>query len=203
MPQRVYHYTVLRKLLAILNDGEIRLSPTFAKKIEKPVVWCSTHPDWEPTASCLVRRSDGVLLKRSKREIHNQDGGLVRIALKPDVKVFTFEQYRKASRISKRHARTLVQFAETFGADLSMWRVCFLPLGRTCWDGIEVYDWNTGRWVPHQTPSPGLEALARDLNALKSLLPALSRSELVRVEAAMEGLFSETLEKSHFPPILS
>lgn len=56
----LYHYTVWAKLPAIVASGELRPSAACAPN-EKPLLWFSAHPAWEPTATKLLRVGDRAL----------------------------------------------------------------------------------------------------------------------------------------------
>ena len=54
---RLYHYTVLKDLVSIVEDGQIDPSKTVTPdEREKPVVWLTTKPDWEETGRLSLWR---------------------------------------------------------------------------------------------------------------------------------------------------
>ena len=46
-----YHYTKGCHLAKIVDEGIIRTSKTLVEKKEKPAVWLTTSPEWEPACN--------------------------------------------------------------------------------------------------------------------------------------------------------
>jgi hypothetical protein len=54
-----WHYTVRDRLRRIFGDGLIRPSTALVPAGEKPAVWFSANPDWEPSANKAIRLPTG------------------------------------------------------------------------------------------------------------------------------------------------
>jgi hypothetical protein len=185
-PETVYHYTTGKALGAILRSGFLEPSPSFSRATEKPVVWCSIRKDWEPSAACIQTLPDGRVIRRTKEEIRKQEGGLVRIALLADARMFHWEQYKRISRISPKHLRILTLFAQGCGADPQDWRVSFHPLPARFWACVEMEDARTGVWQPLSLRT-GAD-LASLLREIRSCLPAMGEGQRVRLHTQLERL---------------
>lgn len=184
--ETVYHYTTGKALRAILQTGQILPSPSFSRATEKSVVWCSVRKDWEPSAACIQTLPDGRVLRRTREEIRYQEGGLIRILLKPEVRMFNWEQYRRISGISPKHLRVLSRFAEECGADIRQWRVSFVPLTSALWAGIEVQNPGDGVWFSH--PVQRAMPLAVLLREVRNCLPFMGRQQRHRLSLHLERL---------------
>jgi hypothetical protein len=70
----VYHYTAWAKLPAIVASGELRPSSAGAPG-EKPLLWFSANPRWEPTATKL-RVLAGRVFRMSFAEMEERFGAV-------------------------------------------------------------------------------------------------------------------------------
>ena len=52
----LWHYTTGTCFLQIVDDGMIRPATAFIAPGERPIVWFSAHPLWEPTACRTHKR---------------------------------------------------------------------------------------------------------------------------------------------------
>jgi hypothetical protein len=77
----LYHYTPWAKLPAIIQSGELRPSAAGAEH-ERPLLWFSAHPVWEPTATKLLVSARGV--RRMDFEEMEERFGAVRFLLPAD-----------------------------------------------------------------------------------------------------------------------
>ncbi|TYT74459.1 hypothetical protein [Desulfobotulus mexicanus] len=183
--EAVYHYTTGKALAEILRSGVIRTSPSFSPR-EKAVVWCSTLEDWEPSASCVHTLPDGRVIRRTQEEIRRNEGGLGRIRIAGEAKLFTFEQYKRISKISNRHLRVLQQFAEACGADPRFWRVAFSPLDALIWESVEMQHPVDGSWMPHPVQKKG--ALREVLTEVQAHLPFMDAARQQRLHGQLAKL---------------
>ncbi|TWI73201.1 hypothetical protein LZ24_01288 [Desulfobotulus alkaliphilus] len=183
--ESVYHYTTGKALAGILAAGVIRTSPSFSPR-ERAVVWCSALEDWEPSAGCVHTLPDGRVIRRTKEEIRRAEGGLGRIRIAGEAKLFTFEQYKRISKISNRHLRVLQQFAEACGADIRFWRVSLVPLNRVFWESVEMQHPVDGSWMPH--PVQKKEALREVLADIQTHLPFMDTARQQRLYGQLARL---------------
>jgi len=72
-----WHYTTGEKFRLIVNSGVLLPTPVGIGADEKPVLWFSKHPYYEPTARKAVIE-EGVLRILPVPELFQRGGGLVR-----------------------------------------------------------------------------------------------------------------------------
>lgn len=91
-----WHYTSVIAAVSILKTGVIRRAEDFIHIKEKPVVWFSTEPDWEPTTtSNLVTNAAGEM-KPLGVEAAEKHGGCVRFGYPVD-KLKSIQDFKKNS----------------------------------------------------------------------------------------------------------
>lgn len=156
-PSILWHYTTIEtRLPAILRTGFLMPATDGVPQGERPVVWFSRQPEWEPTA---CKRWDWRKKRgRSLDEIAHGHGGLARFGVDPSVAPHDWEAFRQLSGISAAAANGLREsirsglYAGT-GAKSSDWYVSFEPVPvELC--TIEVYLESLG-WVPRPDPARG------------------------------------------------
>ncbi|MCW7753325.1 hypothetical protein OOT00_04910 [Desulfobotulus sp. H1] len=187
-PEAVYHYTTGKALGDILQAACIRTSPSFSHSMEKAVVWCSVREDWEPSAACIHALPDGRVVRRSREEIRRAEGGLGRIRIASGARLFTWEQYKRISKISNRHLRILSRFAEDCGADTRQWRVCFNPIPAALWETVEMQHPESGNWIDH--PVQKKAVLAATLREVRAHIPFLSFSQRRELHSHLKRLMA-------------
>lgn len=79
----VWHYTVKSRLSRILADCVIKQATTGIGFGERPDVWFSSHPSWEPTASKGIIGWDGSRRTAAKAEM--QAMGMARIGVAQEI----------------------------------------------------------------------------------------------------------------------
>ena len=119
---RVFHYTVLKYLPQVLTDQELRPTTAGVAATERPAVWFTTRPTWEPTANKMWRTGDGRLVSLSTEETAIRGGGLIRIEVNPEVAPFTWADHVRLSGITKTMARALERVGSRDGSDPGEWR---------------------------------------------------------------------------------
>jgi hypothetical protein len=110
---------------------------------ERPAVWFSSRPTWEPTAT------KGVIDSRTGRRrtataAEMLRAGLVRIGVDASG-LSTWLEHRQTGGISKADARQLVVAAKQVGANPGDWYVHYGPVAIQWW--VRVQRWEADRWV--------------------------------------------------------
>lgn len=141
---RLFHYTTLGRFKFIEHDGLIKPATAYVKFNERPAVWFSTHPSWEPTASKLIHTWGGVRRATIKQMIDN-DGGLVRIEIAPETAPYCWREFKIRSGVSSKVIKGLVRAATEQGAKPSQWFVSFDPVPRDKWLAVE--HWQGSEWT--------------------------------------------------------
>src|SRR5262245_34334142 len=98
----IWHYTTYDRLLRILGDGMIRPATAHVPEGERPVVWFSFHPFWEPTAT------KGIVIGGVTRDATEEEmGGLVRIGVEEQTAPYRWHQINRLSGMSSGEAKRL------------------------------------------------------------------------------------------------
>jgi hypothetical protein len=151
-----WHYTTGQCFLQIVEDGIIKPAITGVPTHEKPIVWFSTNPHWENTASKAMRKPDGSIVTLNMEETAEHCGGLVRFGVAPETAPHDWNALRDISGMSPKMASALYQAAIRQGARPGEWWGCFEPVPRSRWVAVHVYQ--DGRWVgvplPDYTEQP-------------------------------------------------
>jgi hypothetical protein len=143
-PTLVWHCTTGRNFIEIVADGAIKPAKLLIGPSERPVVWFSRNPLWEPTANKLWLASDGSLVPLDMEQTYRLCGGLVRIGVTEDVAPYNFRQLQKVARISSKMAARLRDAGIKVGANPSDWYASLEPVPREKWSAVEV--WNGSHW---------------------------------------------------------
>jgi hypothetical protein len=141
-----WHYTVGDKFRPIERDQCIKPATAFISWREKPAVWFSTHPVWEPTACKLLVQPGGRYREMTREETAHYGRGLVRIGVAPEAAPYNWRAYRRLSGVAPRMASRLVQAGKAQGADPRQWYVSFDAVPAALWIAVEV--WQEERWLP-------------------------------------------------------
>jgi hypothetical protein len=141
-PPVVFHYTTGLKLRSIINTGCIRPSTAHVPANEKPVVWFSTSPDWEPTATKvpIPGRAGQVLTAKAQ-------GGLVRITVPGTCAPYVFPQLPLIAGTSPSACIGLLLAGLQLGADPGAWRFTPTPVPTALFREVEFYDFANDGWV--------------------------------------------------------
>jgi hypothetical protein len=142
-----WHYTTGENFRAILESREIRPATLYVPKDEKPVVWFSTNPGWEPTATKgIIDEFTGQRRNATFQEMNELAQGLVRIAVEDSAAPHGWEAFKRLSGIRPRFARGLYRVAIGEGAKPSQWFASFEPVPISRWLAVEL--WTPEGWVP-------------------------------------------------------
>lgn len=139
-----WHYTIGLKLEAILKDGFIRQATAGVPKGERPVVWLSQHPVFEPTARKLFVTPDGSARIVSVEENARLGGGLVRIGY-PLCDLVPWPEIGVRAGIGRAMRRRLETIAIRQGATPAHWWGSLEPLAVNA-GVVEVMN-SSGRWI--------------------------------------------------------
>jgi hypothetical protein len=119
-----WHYTVDDRARNILALGLIVPAITGVPENERPCVWFSVHPMWEPTAS-KAELFGGNTRALSFEEM--QELGLWRFGL-PVTALIGWKKIPKTSRMSRRTVRTLERVGRDKGANPLHWYAALNPV---------------------------------------------------------------------------
>lgn len=142
-PSILWHYTTADHLTLILADGEIR--PMLLAKKVKPVVWFTTNPDWEPTASRVWHGPEGNVRRLGKDQTIVLGGGLARIAVAAEAASIDWKTYKAQSGIGPKIAQHIYNEAVSLGSRPGDWAASFQGIPRDKWLRVEV--WDNEAWV--------------------------------------------------------
>lgn len=130
-PETLYHYTVGSKLEQI--EKARRLEPRgygmAASRREKPVLWWSANPLWEPTANKVVSRDGKNFYRPALRELQEMVG-VYRYALdcrKPDglnatgIKLIPWSRIPLIAKIDPVDIASMLRSAQTLGSTPTHW----------------------------------------------------------------------------------
>jgi hypothetical protein len=135
---RVFHYTTLHCYRLIDADGVIKPATAHVPKNERPAVWFSTNPVWEPTTDKLILLSDGSWRRATTQELIEAHEGLVRIEVAPASAPYSWNEYKIRSGITAKVARGLYRVALAQRSRPGQWFVSFNPVPRDQWLEVEL-----------------------------------------------------------------
>lgn len=128
-----YHYTVGKCFQGILSTGHIMQATAGILAWERPVVWFSTNPMFEPTARKWDMTTGRVL---SVEECRRRCGGLVRLGMKTQ-SLIPWPDLARAAGIRRDRRRSLEQVGRRQGANPAHWWGSLEPVTL---EDIEVFD---------------------------------------------------------------
>ncbi|WP_108445455.1 hypothetical protein [Halomonas denitrificans] len=138
-----YHYTSERHHLpAILSSGELRGRADMAG--ERPLVWFSAHPFWEPTAT-KPRWIGGLLVPQTFEEYYDVFG-CVRFALPAtDGRLMEWRRACKFAGIPRRARWAMESVGVEAGGDPREW---FALAGPLPLEELKAERLEGGQWLP-------------------------------------------------------
>jgi hypothetical protein len=140
-----WHYTTGENLSLILRDRFIKPATAFVPLGERPIVWFSTNPNWEPTASKATIDQDNVFSRLTMAETAELCGGLARFAVAPETAPHDWRALKGRSGMSNRMVQHLYKEGINQGARPGDWWGTFDPVPRSKWIAVQGYE--LGRWV--------------------------------------------------------
>lgn len=147
---RIWHYTVGMWLRSILEDQMIKLATKGVPTGERPVVWTTTNPNWEPTAK-KGREQDSRVVTLGKQETAAYGEGLYRIEVVPEAAPYGWEEFKRLSNIPERMAKSLARVAREQRSNHRDWRVSFEPIAADKWLRIEIEVGHSDQWTELST----------------------------------------------------
>jgi hypothetical protein len=141
-----WHYTVADRYRLIALDQLVKPATAFINWREKPAVWFSPHPIWEPTACKVLSLPDGTWRRLTREETAQHGGGLVRTGVASQTGPHDWSAYRRLSGVNPRVASALAKTAKVQGADSRRWFVSFEAVPAALWIAVEI--WREGTWLP-------------------------------------------------------
>lgn len=160
----LFHYTVGPKLPLILHSGA--LLPTgfglALSKKERPVLWWSAHPHWEPTATKILSLNGGQAFRRPGLEELAMAVGAFRFRMTRDTRTAKFHawpQIAQRAHIDAREVSGMVKHGLDLGARPRDWYGVLEPVPLVVADEPELplEMLSDGLWAP---VSGGLQAAA-------------------------------------------
>lgn len=115
-----WHYTTGNKIASILKMGVLLPATAGVHPPEKPVVWFSLHPQWEPTASKGLVDERGLQRAATLAEMLTITGGLYRFGI--DARgLLCGEALKRHARINRRTWAALCAAGYGSGANPNEW----------------------------------------------------------------------------------
>ena len=144
--RRLFHYTRASNFLKILRAGFIKLATEIVAAKERPVVWFSFNPHWEPTASPGCEDPiTGVRRTVNFEELTRMDAP-IRIEIPETEAAHDWNDFKRLSHCPHKTWRNLSRTARAAGSDPKDWRVSFEAVPRTDWRCVEIF--MNGDWEP-------------------------------------------------------
>ena len=137
---RRWHYTKGVHLASICESGVLRPATAGVIRPERPAVWFSTAPMWEPTIGSYKIDSGAT----SMEETAKVAGGVFRFGVAPESAPHDWDAFCRLSRVNRRIAASLVTVARRRGSDPATWFVSFKSVPRSEWLTVEA--WYRGKW---------------------------------------------------------
>lgn len=142
--QVYWHYTTLDRYTLIYRDRLITPATGFVIPPERPAVWFSCHPHWEPTANKGIMEG-GLVRTATMDEMEAAGGGLVRIGVERRHLPYGWDGYPRTSGVLTAMAEGLYWSALAVGANPRDWRISYNPVPIEQWCEVQVLV--EGRWV--------------------------------------------------------
>lgn len=158
--RRYFHYTIYKKLLAIIESECLKCATIGVSKGIKPAVWFSTNTSWEETVRKRWKHDDGTLseplsrdalfklgFELAGREVDKTvitDFNPLRFEIDQDqFELKSWNNYKKNSGESKESLNAIVKQAKKWGASPQEWYVSYEPVSLNYilpperWNGVE------------------------------------------------------------------
>ena len=150
----VYHYSHAIHLDAILESGVLRPATIGVPRHEKPAVWFTINPVWEPTSGVWECDSTGGHLRGCSMQESHEMVGLIRFVVDERSAPFNWRDHKKLGGINRRTARALYNAAIEQGSCPTQYRLSYDPVPSSEWLAVE--EWDGTRWQP----IPGISTVA-------------------------------------------
>lgn len=145
---RTYHYTTGNKLSPILNSSCLVPTNVMVAPHEKPVLWFSVNPRYEPTAIKLVAHG-GHTHRPTVQELH-QLIGIFRFGFNvDDARLVPFNKLSRLARISPQDIAAMIASGMRIGATPAHWTGSLVPITLS---EVDFEEWTGDTWVPGSLP---------------------------------------------------
>ena len=141
-PENIYHHTTGLKLRSIINTGAIKPTTAKIEPHETPIVWFSTNPAWEPTATKVPIPGMQGQIATAKAQ-----GGLVRITVPGSCAPYVFPQLPLIAGTKPSICVGLLLAGLQLGSDPDTWRFSPTPVPTAMFREVEFYDFASDGWV--------------------------------------------------------
>jgi len=115
-----WHYTTGDKYELIKKSGLLLPSDIGVSEPERPILWFSTHPKFEPTAMKPLHGAQGFIRMLTLEELREMAGGLVRFHC-PVRRLKFGENLRKEAKMKSKIWRGLAKAAIKVNANENDW----------------------------------------------------------------------------------
>ena len=132
----LYHYCSGQHTFKIGETGAILPSAAGAKGRERPAVWLTSRPTYEPTAVKQWEDHSGIrqlTLAEQATLI-----GLARIVVPASLAPLTWAEWVRESGVRKSEAKWMAKRAHRLGSDVGLYRATFEPIPLEACLGIDV-----------------------------------------------------------------
>lgn len=138
-PERLFHYTVGPKLPLILNSGSLvpKGYGMAASSRERPVLWLSENPVFEPTANKVISTDGGkTFIRPSLAELHDA-AGIFRFQVDPErlmnhrklpVKLYGWAKLQQVAHFARKDVSIMVDYGMKMGATPMHWWGAMEPI---------------------------------------------------------------------------
>ena len=168
-PNLIWHYTIAATLLEIVESGVIKTQSGKLPAGTKPVVWFSTNPKWEQTATKMVGIGGHAMPLASfenmlrHAETRNPVFTPARIGVDESVAPGRWKGYKESCGAPYKFTKALYEYALEVQASPSEWRWTANEVPSSAWRSIEIYKggvWTTvtrAELEPYRDKNPALD----------------------------------------------
>lgn len=149
----IYHYCPLTYARSILADGELRPSTDGIGARERPALWFTPRPTYEPTAVKMYKSPSTGLVRQLTLDEQADRFGLARFAVPASVAPHDWGAWVRLSRVRTADAKRMARQARDLGSDISLYRATFdaVPVDRC----VDIETSVDGRiWAPLRVAAP-------------------------------------------------
>lgn len=153
MDDLVYHYTTAEHARSILADGELRPSAAGAVGRERPALWFTSRPTYEPTAVKMFEDAATGRVRQLTLDGQAARFGLARFVAPASVAPLDWGAWARQSGVRTSDVKRMARRARDLGSDVALYRATFdaVPVGQ----GVAVETSADGRtWDPLPAPQP-------------------------------------------------
>lgn len=123
MQRRLYHYFPTVHLPDILDDGSLRPSAAGGGRGERPALWFTSRPTYEPTAVKLVE--EGHSVRQMTLQEQARRFGLARITVPGHIAPLTWTDWVAESGVRPVEVKRMRRKARRLGSDIALYRATF------------------------------------------------------------------------------